>query len=306
MELTLYGEGEGVRASERDVAALAAEFPTLKVEAYDCEAPPGALRAERWRAPGFDFWAFDHRADDLAAAGRPLPVAGPWAELPRLALEVAGRCQRLFGRRNGASAGTLFDRALVRHRALHDLAQPLAQADYDHSLDVWQWALRLDPDASLAVQLAALFHDVERLAPMNPATPATPETPAIIERREPATGYGDFKEAHARGSARLAGELLAELGAGEPLCRRIEALIAGHERPAGGSDAERSLLADADALSFFSLNSPGYADWFGPEAARRKVAWTLARLSPCGRRRLAAVGLRQDVAAMLREARASA
>jgi hypothetical protein len=42
---------------------------------------------------------------------------------------------------------------------------------------------------------------------------------------------------------------------------------------------EAGVLADADALSFFALNSPGYLRWFGPEQTARKVAWTLARMS---------------------------
>ena len=77
----------------------------------------------------------------------------------------------------------------------------------------------------------------------------------------------------------------------------VARLIAGHERRS--DDPGLALLNDADALSFFSLNSPGYVDYFGPEAARRKVAWTLARLRPEARRRLDGVRLRPDVAEML-------
>ena len=54
-------------------------------------------------------------------------------------------------------------RVLTRHRALFDLTKPLVLADYAHALDTWRWTLRLDVGASPALQLAALFHDVERL-----------------------------------------------------------------------------------------------------------------------------------------------
>lgn len=296
MKLALYaGEGEvSIHTPVLELATLRAELPGLAVSAGGGEPPPGALRPERWRDPGFDFWAFDRRADELAAAGRPLALAAQARELPRLALEVATRCQRLLGRRNPASAGPLFDRALARHREAHDLDRPLARADYDHSLDVWQWVLRLDPEASAAVQLAALFHDVERLAS------------AAEVRSEPgAEDYGRFKEEHARQGAELAVRWLAEAGVDGDTRRRVERLIAGHEK-GGGEHPEAALLADADALSFFSLNSPGYVDCFGPEATRRKVAWTLARMSGRARRRLPAIHLRADVAGMLQEAEAGA
>ena len=77
-------------------------------------------------------------------------------------------------------------------------------------------------------------------------------------------------------------------------------LIAGHERPptAGDPDAAGlALLNDADALSFFSLNSVGYLDYSGPEPTRRKVAWTLRRLRPAARRHLAGMRLVPEIAA---------
>ena len=51
----------------------------------------------------------------------------------------------------------------------------------DHALDVWQWVLRLSPSAGLAVQLAALFHDVGRLLSEvdRAAQPSAGEAPAL-------------------------------------------------------------------------------------------------------------------------------
>jgi hypothetical protein len=77
-------------------------------------------------------------------------------------------------------------------------------------------------------------------------------------------------------------------------------LIAGHERPPAPDDpdtADLALLNDADALSFFSLNSVGYLDYFGPGPARRKVAWTLRRLRPESRHHLAGMRLAPEIAA---------
>ena len=250
----------------RGLEAVAAEFPTvvLGAEGTGNGAPRMVLWQAEWERPRFDFHAFDSHMDELAerATGGPFLLwlgANP-EELPRVVFEALTRCQRLAGRRNAAADGPELDAVLARHRALHDLSKPLVRADYAHALDVWQWMLRLQPQAGLAVQIAALFHDIA--------------------------------------GAEMACELLAELGLDPEIRCRAVRLIAAHERPPapGDPDAEDlALLNDADGLSFFSLNSPGYWDYFGPEATRRKVAFTLARLRPEAKRRLRRVRLRPEV-----------
>ncbi|HYH45790.1 MAG TPA: DUF4202 family protein [Thermoanaerobaculia bacterium] len=265
------------------------------------------LRLADWESEVFDFWAFDRLLDDLAAAEAPLILTAPRERLPAMAWQVATRAQRLSGRRNQASSGELFDRALARHRALHDLGLPLVRADYDHALDVWRWLLRLDPRAGLAVQLAALFHDVERL-----------ESEALVRREPQGLAYQAAKNAHAERGARTAAALLAQLGVAPATCERAARLIALHDRggESGGGDrepgrelgrewagfgTEAARLTDADALSFFSLNSPGYLAYHGPEATRRKVAWTLGRMRPAARERLAGVRLPAQVRGFLED-----
>lgn len=257
---------------------VSAEFPSVGFESGKIENLPSlSLTAEEWESPRFPFYEFDTRVEDLPH----LDLAAEPGRLPGMTLEVLTRCQRLVGRRNAASSGPLFDRVLEKHRSLHDLDRPLVRADHAHALDVWQWTLRLDPEAGLAVQLAALFHDIERLVS---------EADTRIEHR--AGDYQAFKDEHARRGAEMADGVLAMAGVDAATRTQVARLIAGHERMS-------DLLNDADALSFFSLNSPGYVDYFGPEAARRKVAWTLARLRPEARRRLSGVRLRPDVAEML-------
>jgi hypothetical protein len=196
---------------------------------------------------------------------------------------VMNRCQRHVGRRNRHSQGSLFTRVLRRHRALHDLDKPLVRADFNHALDVWQWTLRLDGDAPLSVQIAALFHDIERLHS---------EAEARVEHLAP--DYQRFKDAHASAGAAMTDAVLASLGAPLNLRQEVAALVTSHER-------ERGVLGDADALSFFSLNSCGYANYFGPEQTRKKVAYTWNRMSDGARVRLGTIRLRPDVRAMLNE-----
>ena len=255
-------------------SALALEFPSVFVKTDDDGEPH--VRAAEWERPDFDTWAFDVRVDELAREPFTLRVDGP-----DVALEVMNRCQRHVGRRNRHSQGSLFTRVLRAHRALHDLDKPLVRADYNHALDVWQWVLRLDAEASCAVQLAALFHDIERLAS---------ESEQRVEHLAP--DYQSFKDAHAKGGAAMTDAVLAEVGVGAAVRAEVAELVTSHEHQPG-------LLSDADALSFFSLNSHGYANYFGPEQTRKKVAYTLNRLRPAARTKLRAVRLRPDVRAMV-------
>lgn len=275
--------------------ALARELPAIGLQ--ETPGDPGnglpslPVPVEEWESQNFNFYEMDWRLDSLAERDFgpfAVDVLGDPEELPRSAGEILTRCQRWMDRRNEASRGPLFDRVLAEHRDAHDLAKPLVRADYDHALDTWQWTLRLAPDAGLAVQLAALFHDVERLAS---------EADARVEHH--AADYQAFKDDHAARGAEVAAALLAWVGVDAETAERTARLIAAHERlPAPGDpDAALSLLNDADALSFFSLNSPGYLDYFGPEATRRKVAYTLRRLRPEARRHLDGLRLRPEVAA---------
>lgn len=282
LAVSIRGETGGASAAP-GFEMVSAEFPSVGFELGEIENLPSlSLTAEEWESPRFPFYEFDARVEDMPR----LDLAAEPGRLPGMTLEVLTRCQRLVGRRNAASSNPIFDVILEKHRSLHDLDKPLVRADWAHSLDVWQWTVRLDPEAGLAVQLAALFHDIERLVS---------EADARVEHQ--AGDYQGFKDEHARRGAEMAESALEQAEIDAETRMQVVRLIAGHER--SSNDPDLALLNDADALSFFSLNSPGYVDYFGPEAARRKVAWTMARLRPEARRRLAGVRLRPDVAEML-------
>ena len=229
-----------------------------------------ALRADAWRSDAFDFWAFDRRVDHLAARGEPLSVIAAADEIAPLRNQLAIRTQRVGVRRNACSRAGWFTRVLIDHRAQHDLRKPLVQADLDHAIDTWQWTLRLDPEASAPVQLAGLLHDVERLA-----------TEAEHRSEHLAADYQVFKDAHATAGAAMARALLDRASVPAEIADQTCALIAVHER--AGESPNLRAVNDADALSFFSLNSPGYLAYFGSEQTAKKVAYTYRRMSAAAR-----------------------
>ncbi|HWN71341.1 MAG TPA: DUF4202 family protein, partial [Haliangium sp.] len=167
--------------------------------------------------------------------------------------------------------------------------KPLVRADLDHALDTWQWMLRLDPAASLAAQVAALFHDIERLV-----------SEADVRVEQHALDYRAFKDEHARRGGAMTRAALATTGLDQDTIDRAAELVQGHEQP--GCHAERLLLNEADALSFFSLNSTGFLRYYGLEHTRRKIAYTLARLRESVRWRLARIGYHPAVAELLHDA----
>ncbi|HVY62811.1 MAG TPA: hypothetical protein VHF22_14235, partial [Planctomycetota bacterium] len=217
-----------------------------------------------WCAHGSDPGRLDARIAGAAGAAQglhvlagelPLPDAIPAVE------EILTRAQRHFDRRNRASDNAQFTAILRRHRGLHDRSRPLARAEHEHALDVWQWVLRLEPEASFEVQVAALFHSAGAM---------------LAE----GTLFDLGIEGHAR--ARVA----ALLGAKDEICN---------------PDPEAALLADAEALSYFSFAADAFIDYHGVERGRVKARQALARLSGPGRTRIARLRLRRDVAAVTRE-----
>lgn len=278
LRLVTWAPRSPLRGEER----IAAEHPTVTVmRVTQAGVSDPIIDADAWSS-STDFVAFD---DAVArSSSNALSVRGARTVIAQVALEALTRWQRFVNRRNDASRSPQFDAALRAHAAMHDVAKPLVRADFDHAIDTWQWMLRLAPDASSAAQLAALFHDVERLES---------EADRRIEHHAP--DYAAFKDAHAWRGAQVASRLLVNAGVDETTAERVRYIIAHHERR--GSDPDIDLLNDADALSFFSLNSAGYASYFGPEQTRKKVAYTLARLGSVARARFGTFRLRPDVAA---------
>ncbi|HVZ30807.1 MAG TPA: DUF4202 family protein [Polyangiaceae bacterium] len=256
-------------------AQLERQFPHVPWIWATAPAAGGVIIEEQaWRDPGSDLYRWD--ALILALQGKPgwlllVPHGGlgqGLAPAMRALLQILTRYQRLAPRLNADSRGEPFASALALHRSLHDLRKPLVRADHEHALDVWQWVLRLEPRAGLALQLAALFHDIERLSS---------EADQRIEQH--ASDYQAFKDAHAEVGARLAVVTARAAGVDASECARMQELIQEHERPVGERGVQAELLGDADALSFFSLNSRGFIDHYGAEHTRRKVRYTLGRMS---------------------------
>jgi len=111
----------------------------------------------------------------------------------------------------------------------------------EHLRRTRDWLLELDPDASEALRLAALTHDIERHFPGGPANDLSVAPEDDME----------YRRAHSERSAGFVTAWLREQDAGERLVADVERLILAHET---GGRREEDLLQAADSLSFLEVN----------------------------------------------------
>ncbi len=157
----------------------------------------------------------------------------------------------------------------ARLRIAEVIAGSSIPEDPRHSSNTLEWLLRLDPDADMALQLAALGHDIDRAVSGRKV------------RRVDFDDYADFKAAHACNGAAILREIMGECGVREEsLTREVYRLVCRHEV---GGDPRADLLVDADSLSYFDVNLPLYSARNSRNETLRRCFWGYDRLSPRAR-----------------------
>jgi hypothetical protein len=112
-----------------------------------------------------------------------------------------------------------------------------------HLIKALEWLDRIAPDASEAVRLATLTHDMERAFP-------GPDQP-VLEKIDGGRIEEAYNVLHSERSARFVGEWLRERGVDEAFVEEVEKLIKVHEV---GGWLEANLVQAADSLSFLETN----------------------------------------------------
>lgn len=153
----------------------------------------------------------------------------------------------------------------VKQRITEVIASSPVPEDPRHSRNTLAWLLKIDPEADVALQIAAIGHDIDRAAKERKI------------RRADFEDFDEFKTAHARNSAEILLEIMRECGMrDEALIKEVHRLVCRHEV---GGDPRSDLLKDADGISYFDVNLPFYYkrnDW---EETRRRCIWGYLRLS---------------------------
>lgn len=157
-------------------------------------------------------------------------------------------------------------RSEIKNEILRIIAHAPVAEDYEHALNVLQWVKRFKPDVGVALEIAALSHDIERAWPNRK-----------VVRSDYAT-YDAFKLAHAENSAGIVREILVKYPLEKRTVERICFLVRHHEL-GGNNDPELVVLKDADSLSFFQVNVPHYLKREGQTETYRRMQWGYRRLS---------------------------
>lgn len=140
----------------------------------------------------------------------------------------------------------------------------------EHLRRTLDWLLELEPDASEALKLAALTHDMERFVPGGPEfDPATMQP-----------GEDEYRRAHSERSAQVVGDWLRARGASPELIAEVANLIELHEI---GGTPTADLVQAADSLSFLEVNADLVLRWVetercSAERARQQHDWMLERI----------------------------
>jgi hypothetical protein len=163
--------------------------------------------------------------------------------------------------------------------------------DGDHLWHTAKWALRLDPDASEALLLAALTHDIERHFPGGTQPDKAAGAWADVE----------YNRRHAERSAGFVTLWLQEQGAAENFVAAVEPPILVHEF---GGGAEGDLIQAADSLSFLEVNGRLVSSWVlkgetSLDKAIEKLDWMFERIQ-IERARELAKPIHEEVVAAVR------
>ena len=136
--------------------------------------------------------------------------------------------------------------------------------DSKHSKNTRAWVLRLKPEADIALQIAALGHDIER------------SIKELKIKRENYIDYNEFKMAHARNSAKVLYDLLSKYDLNETIRYKVSNLVSHHEF---GGNPEVNILKDADGISYFDVNLPFYFQRNSKGETTFRIMWGYQRLS---------------------------
>lgn len=252
------------------------------------------ISCAEWSEPAANLFSFDARIQDAEARAHygntfVIKISGPRTDLRRVSKQVFARYQRFFQRRNAGSRSKLFTAALQHRYASTPFDEAVAKAVFEHALDVWQWTLRIDPQASTAVQLAALFHVAESGCPNCRVAPDEDERSLAVN-----TGELTLKT------------LLEEIQSPHELISAATSRIRRHQEgpecARDRNDPDGILLHDADGLSFLSLGTPSLSLSSGAHHTEDEIKHRLACLSPRARSWIPVIGLSPFVHELVNEA----
>ncbi len=142
---------------------------------------------------------------------------------------------------------------------------------------------KLVRNPSQELQLAAIFHDIDRVV--------TPGVGGGFKGDRKSIAYENYKKSHARRSAGYIIPLLTKEGISTKSLKRVAFLISHHDDTGNEveelNDKELNILVAADSLSFFSSIAPKLYEKEGEARLKDKVRFMIEKMPKFARELLA-------------------
>lgn len=119
----------------------------------------------------------------------------------------------------------------------------------DHLVNTAEWVKKLKPNASEALLIAAVTHDIEVAFQEDRKPPVESKSGGIM------FGNEEYNLWHGNRSAEYVRDFLEKDEAPEYLIEEVSDIIALHE---GGGSPEANILRDADSISWLDVNAPAH------------------------------------------------
>ncbi|MBF0206762.1 MAG: DUF4202 family protein [Oligoflexia bacterium] len=133
-----------------------------------------------------------------------------------------------------------------------------------HAKNTLFWLKKLRPSASMALQIAALAHDIERCV-----------LPRFMDKDF--ESHAEYKKAHSEKGAMILEEIMKHHDMKEKIIIETTNLVRLHEV---GGNLDADILMDADSISFFDNNLDFYISYKGFAGAIKQVDYKFQRCSP--------------------------
>ena len=134
-----------------------------------------------------------------------------------------------------------------------------------HAFDVLEWIEKLNPNASMPLKLAALFHDVDRII--------TPGAGGGFKGDRNSETYENHKKMHAKRRAEFIIPLLKEIVKDEKMIEEVNFLINHHDDTGAEveeiKNTELNYMVAADSFAFFTTVAPKL---YAAEFARKMLS----------------------------------
>lgn len=139
------------------------------------------------------------------------------------------------------------------------------------------WVKEIYPKADLAMEIAALVHDIDRAIPLRDGE--------VEVKNNDTWDSEEYLLWHGKRSADLTAEKLQQHGVDEELTKKVKDLVTYHE--VGGSE-EKDAIMDADSISFLENNIERFISKIdSKDSIRKKIDYMYNRISSEKARELA-------------------